>query len=80
MQITWKQSDTDLVWPLTVEQKIDIFYEQLWGWQLHVADLIANGGDALEGEAKGFVRQFDKDFGVGQPPPEKSPELLKKTT
>ena len=47
---------------------------------MHVADLIANGGDALEGEAKGFVRQFDKDFGVGQPPLEKSPELLKKTT
>jgi hypothetical protein len=52
MRITWKHSDTDLVWPLTVEQKIDIFYQQLWGWQLHVADLIANGEDALEGEAK----------------------------
>jgi len=32
MRITWKHSDTDLAWPLTVEQKIDIFYEQLRGW------------------------------------------------
>jgi hypothetical protein len=52
MQITWKHSDTDLAWPLTVEQKIDIFYEQLRGWQLHVADLIANGGCPLDGGAR----------------------------
>ncbi|MGA3055493.1 MAG: hypothetical protein ABSD63_14890 [Candidatus Korobacteraceae bacterium] len=52
MWITWRHQDVDLVWPITVEQKIDIFYEQVWGWQLHVADLIANGGCPLGSEAK----------------------------
>jgi hypothetical protein len=52
MKITWKHSDADLVRPLTIEQKIDIFYEQLRGWQLHVADLIANGGYPLDGGAE----------------------------
>jgi len=52
MWITWKDRDADLAWPLTVERKIDIFYEQLRGWQLHVADLIANGGYPLGGAAK----------------------------
>jgi hypothetical protein len=51
MWITWKHRDTDLAWPLTIEQKIEIFYQQAWGWQLHVADLIANGGHPLGGEA-----------------------------
>src|SRR5208282_16201 len=49
MWITWKDRDADLVWPITVEQKIEIFYQQIWGWQLHVADLIANGGSPLGG-------------------------------
>jgi hypothetical protein len=49
MKITWKDSDSDLVKPLTIEKKIDIFYQQTLGWQLHIADLIANGGDPLGG-------------------------------
>lgn len=52
MWITWKDKDDDLVWPIAIEKKIDIFYHQAWGWQLHVADLIANGGHPLEGEAR----------------------------
>jgi hypothetical protein len=44
MWITWKDRDADLAWPITIERKIDIFYEQVRGWQSHVADLIANGG------------------------------------
>jgi hypothetical protein len=32
---------------LTFEQKVDLFYEQALGWQLHVADLVANGGTAF---------------------------------
>src|SRR5437016_4148448 len=52
MWITWKHRDVDLAWPVTLEQKIEIFYQQAWGWQLHVADLIANGGYPLGGEAK----------------------------
>jgi hypothetical protein len=52
MWITWKDRDVDLAWPMTVEQKIEIFYQQALGWQLHVADLIANGGDPLGGGDK----------------------------
>ncbi|MGB8029832.1 MAG: hypothetical protein WCF30_09205 [Terracidiphilus sp.] len=49
MKVTWKDLDSDLVRPLTIEKKIDIFYQQTLGWQLHIADLIANGGDPLGG-------------------------------
>ncbi len=52
MWITWKHKGTDPTWPITVEQKIDIFYEQVQGWQLHIADLIANGGTPLGSNAK----------------------------
>lgn len=52
MKITWKDEDADLARPLTIEKKVDIFYHQTLGWQLHVADLIANGGDELEGGRK----------------------------
>jgi len=45
MKITWKDEDTDLVWPLTFEKKVGIFYHQALGWQLHIADLISNGGE-----------------------------------
>jgi hypothetical protein len=49
MKVTWKDQDHDLVRPLTIEKKVDIFYQQTLGWQLHIADLIANGGDPLGG-------------------------------
>ena len=52
MKVSRKHDDGDLTWPLALEVKIDIFYEQLLGWQLHVADLIANGAHPLEGGAK----------------------------
>lgn len=57
MWITWKHQDTDLAWPLTFEQKVDLFYEQALGWQLHIADLVANGGTAFgeEGNREGKV-------------------------
>ena len=47
MMISWKDRDSDLDWPLSTEKKIDIFYQQTLGWQLHVADLLSNGGDEL---------------------------------
>jgi len=47
MWITWNYQDSDLSWPLTFEQKVDLFYEQALGWQLHIADLVANGGTAF---------------------------------
>src|SRR6266566_2699046 len=36
---------------LTFEEKVDVFYEQTLGWQLHIADLVANGGTTF-GEFK----------------------------
>jgi hypothetical protein len=50
MQITWKHKDTDFSWPLSFENKVEIFCERTLGWQLHIADLVANGGMAC-GEA-----------------------------
>jgi hypothetical protein len=52
MYITWKDSDDEITWPLSIEKKIDIFYQQLLGWQLHIADLMVNGGEPLGGGAK----------------------------
>jgi len=48
MWITWKRCDKALQHPLPFEQKVEIFYEQILGWQLHVADLLANGGRTLD--------------------------------
>src|SRR5437773_5833142 len=45
--ITWKYDDGQIPWPPTFEQKVDIFYHRLLGWQLHVADLTSNGGKPL---------------------------------
>jgi hypothetical protein len=49
MWLSWKHQDSDIAWPPKLEQKIDLFYERALGWQLHIADLIANGGSALDG-------------------------------
>lgn len=55
MWITWKHNDTDLPRPLPFDFKVDLFYEQALGWQLHIADLMANGGTAFgeEGSRQG---------------------------
>lgn len=57
MWITWNYQDTDLSWPLTFEQKVDLFYQRALGWQLHIADMVANGGTAFgeEGRREGKV-------------------------
>ena len=44
MQISWKHSSESLNEPLSFEEKVDVFYERIWGWQLHIAALILNGG------------------------------------
>lgn len=44
MWISRKHSDSDFPNPLTFEEKVEVFYEQVLGWQLHIADLVANGG------------------------------------
>ena len=51
MWISWKHKDADFAEVLTFEQKVDVFYEQTLGWQLHIADLVANGGITF-GESK----------------------------
>jgi len=51
MWISWKHEDTDIKAPLTLDQKVEVFYEQTLGWQLHIADLVANGGTTF-GEPK----------------------------
>jgi hypothetical protein len=57
MMVSWKHDDAKLERPLTFEQKVDLFYEQALGWQLHVADLVANGGTAFgeDGDRQGKV-------------------------
>jgi hypothetical protein len=49
MKITWNHDRTDFPVQLSLEQKIEIFFQQTWGWQLRVADLIANGGEPIGG-------------------------------
>jgi hypothetical protein len=48
MWVSWKHQSSDYAGPLTFEQKVEIFYEQTLGWQLHIANLIANGGATFE--------------------------------
>ncbi len=52
MWITWKHDDREIPRPLSFEQKVDIFYHRLLGWQLHVAELVANGGQPLANEGE----------------------------
>lgn len=51
--ISWTHNSQDLSWPLTFETKVEIFYHRTLGWQLHVADLISNGGEALSHDDSG---------------------------
>ncbi len=52
MKITWKHERSAFPAQLSLEQKVEIFYEQTWGWQLRVADLMANGGKPTGGGSK----------------------------
>ena len=42
-QVTPKRKMSELKLPLSLEQKIDIFFERTDGWQLGIADKIING-------------------------------------
>ena len=44
MWITWRHQDTDFNRPLKFSEKVEVFYQQTLGWQLHIADVVANGG------------------------------------
>jgi len=48
MWVSYRHQHTDLPATLSFEDKIDVFYAQTFGWQLHIADLIANSGATLE--------------------------------
>jgi hypothetical protein len=48
MQVSWKHNDAVLPKPLTFADKVEIFYEQTLGWQLHIADIVSNGGRAFD--------------------------------
>lgn len=52
MWITWKHQHGHFPRPWTFEQKVEIFRERTIGWQLHIAELIANGGETLDGTEK----------------------------
>jgi len=50
--ITWKHLATELRADSPIEKKIEIFDHRVWGWQLHVAELLVNGGDHHDGLKK----------------------------
>ena len=39
MWMSWKHRKSDYPNPLIFDQKVEVFYEQTLGWQLHIADL-----------------------------------------
>ena len=41
--LSWKHRRSELSRSIPLSQKIDIFYERLCGWQLHIADQFVNG-------------------------------------
>jgi hypothetical protein len=51
-RITWRRDTPVDPSTLTLEDKVDIFYEQVWGWQIHVAELMMNGGPDQDGNSQ----------------------------
>lgn len=51
MMITWKHNEASFTAPWSLDNKIEIFETRVFGWQLHQADLMANGGTDLHGKA-----------------------------
>lgn len=45
--ITWKHKLTDFSFPLSIDDKINIYYEQVYGWQLNIADELVNGRNGI---------------------------------
>jgi hypothetical protein len=50
MMITWTHDSRKIAWPPSFEEKVEIFYQRVLGWQLHIADLISNGGKPMSQE------------------------------
>jgi hypothetical protein len=53
MMISWTHDSQQLAWPPPFDTKVEIFYHRVLGWQLHVADLVSNGGKALSHDGSG---------------------------
>jgi len=51
MMITWKHRHDEFQQPLSFKAKVKIFYERVWGWQLHIAELCLDGGKDHDGKA-----------------------------
>jgi hypothetical protein len=43
MKISWMHEHTELA-GASLEKKIEIFHAKVWGWTIHIAELVANGG------------------------------------
>jgi hypothetical protein len=43
MKISWIHEHTELA-GASLEKKIEIFHAKVWGWTIHIAELVANGG------------------------------------
>lgn len=62
MWISWKHQDSEFTGHPSFDRRVELFYEQALGWQLHIANLIANGGTAFgengnrEGHAVAAIR------------------------
>ena len=50
MWVSWKHQDTDYSQPPTFEEKVAIFNDKVWGWQLHIAELCLDGGKDQDGK------------------------------
>ncbi len=48
MWVSYKHQHTEFTGSLSIEKKVELFYAQTLGWQLHIADMIANSGTTLE--------------------------------
>ena len=50
MWVTWKHQHSDLSQTPSFDDKVAIFRERVWGWQLHIAELCLDGGKDHEGK------------------------------
>lgn len=40
--LSWKHRTSEFTKPVSFDRKVELFYERLYGWQLHIADLCIN--------------------------------------
>ncbi len=50
MWVSPNYQETDFSWPLTTDDKIEIFLDRTYGWQLDIADQCINGKRSPEGD------------------------------